>query len=44
MKIFITLIVLLVLFSALVCYSACVVAGRADEWEEEQERKNGKIH
>lgn len=42
---FFILLALLILFAVLVCYSACVVAGRADEQEEEWERKrNGKIH
>lgn len=34
MIIFWTLVILLALFGTLVCYSALVVASRADEWEE----------
>ena len=37
MIIFWILLALLLLFATLVCYSALVVASRADEWEERRE-------
>ena len=33
MRLLVTLIILLALFAVLICYSALVVASRADEWE-----------
>ena len=36
MKLLAILIILLLLFATLVCYSALVVASRADEWEREE--------
>ena len=43
MKILIILIALLLLFGALVCYAACVVASRADEWEREEWEKPPQV-
>lgn len=36
MKVLVILLVLLILFAALICYSACVAAGRADEGERKE--------
>lgn len=36
MRVFWILVILLVLFAVLICYSALVVASRADEWEREE--------
>lgn len=44
MKIFIVLISLLILFGLLVCYSACVVASRADKDEHEMYQEWKKKH
>ena len=42
MKIVLIIVIMLILFADLICYAACVVAGRADEreremWEREHE-------
>lgn len=46
MRTVVILIILLVLFTALICYSALVVASRADEWEREEweRREDEQIH
>ena len=42
MRVFWILVIMLILFADLICYAACVVAGRADDkeremWEREHE-------
>lgn len=43
MKLLAILILLLLLFATLICYSALVVASRADEWEREEWEKRNEI-
>ena len=43
MRAFWILVILLVLFAVLICYSALVVASRADEWEREEWEKPPQV-